>query len=202
MCYLTDGRIKDTDLPLLLPDAATLADELVTTGLWKRTRGGYVFNDWLEWGGKRTAAEIRAVRAKKAEAGRLGGLASGQVRHAKARRDETKGGSRRSKREADPLHERPVDNASEAPKQGVTSDDARSKREPNAKHRASCLVEPPALPSPATKTMVVPAVNSNVEGVIHSPPNGKPDYSPSFEAERKRQMDALMAMAREEAAGA
>src|SRR5216683_2769355 len=83
MCYLTDGRIKDTDLPLLLPDSAKLADELVTKGLWRRTRGGYVFKDWLEWGGKRTAAEIREMRKKKAEAGRLGGLASGNTRRSK-----------------------------------------------------------------------------------------------------------------------
>jgi len=83
MCYLTDGRIKDTDLPLLLPDSATLADELVTKGLWRRTRGGYVFKDWLEWGGKKTAREIRELRAQRAAAGRKGGVASGNTRRSK-----------------------------------------------------------------------------------------------------------------------
>src|SRR5258706_8666413 len=83
MCYLTDGRIKDTDLPLLLPDSATLADELVTKGLWRRTRGGYVFKDWLEWGGKKNAREIRELRAQRAAAGRKGGVASGNTRRSK-----------------------------------------------------------------------------------------------------------------------
>lgn len=90
MCYLTDGRIKDTDLPLLLPDSATLADELVASRLWRRTRGGYVFNDWLEWGGKRTARQIREMRAQKAAAGRLGGLASGNARRSKRSKQASK----------------------------------------------------------------------------------------------------------------
>lgn len=78
--HLTDGRVPDHVLPLLLPGAAKLAGELVTTGLWKRTRGGYVFHDWLEWGSKRTAAQVRDLRAKRAVAGRKGGLASGKTR--------------------------------------------------------------------------------------------------------------------------
>jgi len=91
MCYLTDGRIKDTDLPLLLPDSAKLADELVTKGLWRRTRGGYVFKDWLEWGGKKTAREIRELRAQRAVAGRKGGLSSGNTRRSK--RSKPQGGA-------------------------------------------------------------------------------------------------------------
>jgi hypothetical protein len=67
-------------LSLLLPDADKLAEELVNTGLWRRTRGGYIFHDWFEWGGKRTAEEVRELRAKKAEAGRKGGVASGKTR--------------------------------------------------------------------------------------------------------------------------
>jgi hypothetical protein len=78
--HLTDGRIPDHVLPLLLPDAATLAEELASTGLWKRTRGGYVFKDWLEWGSKHSAAEVRDIRRKRAEAGRKGGVASGKTR--------------------------------------------------------------------------------------------------------------------------
>jgi hypothetical protein len=78
--HLTDGRVPDHVLPLLLPDAEKLAEELVARRLWRRTRGGYVFHDWLEWGSKRTAAEVRDLRAKRAVAGRKGGLASGKTR--------------------------------------------------------------------------------------------------------------------------
>jgi hypothetical protein len=78
--HLTDGRVPDHVLPLLLPDAETLADELVRTGLWRRTRGGYAFKDWLEWGSKHSAAEVRDIRRKRAEAGRKGGVASGKAR--------------------------------------------------------------------------------------------------------------------------
>ena len=78
--YLTDGRIPRHVLPLLFPDAEKLAIELVETGLWRRTSGGYRFHDWFDWGGKRTAEETRELREKKADAGRKGGLASGATR--------------------------------------------------------------------------------------------------------------------------
>jgi len=78
--YLTDGRIPDHVLPLLFPDAEKLAEELAATGLWRRTRGGWVFHDWFDWGGKRTAKETLELRAKRAEAGQKGGKASGASR--------------------------------------------------------------------------------------------------------------------------
>lgn len=78
--YGTDGVVRDDQLSRLLPDAATLAGELVASGLWKRIRGGYAFHDWTEWGSKRTGAEDKELRAKRAEAGRKGGLASGRTR--------------------------------------------------------------------------------------------------------------------------
>lgn len=46
--HLTDGVVPDHVLPLLLPDAAKLARQLVTAGLWKRVRGGYKFHEWHE----------------------------------------------------------------------------------------------------------------------------------------------------------
>jgi len=57
-----------------------LAAELVAARLWRRTRQGYVFHDWPDWGSKRTAAEIRELRKVRAEAGRKGGVASGKTR--------------------------------------------------------------------------------------------------------------------------
>jgi hypothetical protein len=86
--HLTDGRVPDHVLPLLLPDAEKLADELVQTGLWRRARGGYVFKDWLEWGSKHSAREVREIRRKRAEAGRKGGVASGKTRSKPATKPE------------------------------------------------------------------------------------------------------------------
>ena len=201
MCYLTDGRIKDTDLPRLLPDAAPLADELVSTGLWRRTRDGYVFKDWLQWGNKRSAKEIREVRAKKAAAGRLGGVASGRARSSKPKQAQTMSDSARKKAAESDVQTGPVDNSSEAPNQAVTSGNARSKPASKREAPASVLLEPQSQPFPALpshkKDTGVAAVTPPVEGVIHRPEsNGKSDYAPEFEAERRRQMDALMAMTR------
>ena len=78
--YGTDGVVRDEQLLRLLPDAAPLAAELVATGLWKRIRGGYAFHDWTEWGSKRSGAADKELRAKRAEAGRKGGVASGKSR--------------------------------------------------------------------------------------------------------------------------
>lgn len=58
---LSDGFIPDHVLPRLLPDAATLARELVTAGLWKRTRGGYRFHDWNDF--NPVAEAVQAERA-------------------------------------------------------------------------------------------------------------------------------------------
>jgi general stress protein YciG len=220
MCYLTDGRIKDTDLPLLLPDAATLADELVTKRLWRRTRGGYVFNDWLEWGGKRTAREIREMREKKAASGRLGGLASGRVRSktetnaneeaTNANEEATTKQAGRSKTEANLTQNRAEAGRKGGVASGNTRRSKRSKPASKPEARASPVLEPHTQPSPAIKTnATAEVVNTKVEVARPPPPNGQFDYFGggvpglpperlSEEAERKRQMDALMAMTREE----
>lgn len=77
--HLTDGVVPVHVLGLL-GGTPELAAELVAAGLWKRTRRGYVFNDWLEWGSKRTAAEIRELRKIRQANGRKGGVASGKTR--------------------------------------------------------------------------------------------------------------------------
>ncbi len=63
---LSDGFVPDHVLPRLLPDSASLAKELVSTGLWKRTRGGYRFHDWDEFNPKRedVEAERKAARVR------------------------------------------------------------------------------------------------------------------------------------------
>lgn len=77
--HLTDGVVP-VHVLASLGGTPELAAELVAAGLWRRTRQGYVFHDWLEWGSKRTAAEIRELRKVRAESGRKGGVASGKTR--------------------------------------------------------------------------------------------------------------------------
>ena len=83
--HLTDGHIPDYVLLTLFPDPPEViqgwAEELIHAKLWKRDRrGGYTFHDWMNWGSKRSAREVRKLRADRAAAGRKGGLASGQSR--------------------------------------------------------------------------------------------------------------------------
>lgn len=67
---LSEGFIPDHVLPRLLPDSAPLAKELVTAGLWKRTRGGYRFHDWIAYQPSRE--EATAGREKMSSGGALG----------------------------------------------------------------------------------------------------------------------------------
>jgi hypothetical protein len=78
--HITDGRVPAHVLASLGDPDEQLAEELVTTGMWRRTRKGYVFNDWFEWGSKRSAEQQRALSKLRAANGRLGGLASGKTR--------------------------------------------------------------------------------------------------------------------------
>lgn len=54
------------------------AKALVTAGLWHPVTGGYHFHDWDEH--QMSVDEIRERKRKRAEAGRLGGKASGESR--------------------------------------------------------------------------------------------------------------------------
>jgi hypothetical protein len=73
--YNTDGRISREDVEALGGRRAlSLADRLVGAGLWDRTpEGGYAYHDFLAY--NPSAAQVEADRARKAEAGRRGGLA-------------------------------------------------------------------------------------------------------------------------------
>lgn len=76
--HLTDGVVPDHVVPVLSRGASELADELVAAGLWKRIRGGYRFHQWDER--NPTKQEVEIERARKADAGRKGGLASAKTR--------------------------------------------------------------------------------------------------------------------------
>jgi hypothetical protein len=62
---LTDGFVSGQVLLRLHTDATSLAEELVTVGLWKRAKGGYQFHDWIEY--QPTKEEVEAERRKWAE---------------------------------------------------------------------------------------------------------------------------------------
>lgn len=76
--YLTDGTLspaaqKHLDCPRLV------ATELVRAGLWEiGENGAFLIHDYdsYQW----TKAEVEEIRRKRAEAGRLGGIKSGEAR--------------------------------------------------------------------------------------------------------------------------
>lgn len=82
--HLQDGFVSDQAVSQLSRGANELADELVAAGLWRRVRGGYRFHQWHEDGDgtprNPTRKQVEQDRAKRAAAGRLGGLASGKKR--------------------------------------------------------------------------------------------------------------------------
>lgn len=84
--HLTDGVVPDHALSRLLPDSATLAQKLVAAGLWRRIRGGYKFHDWNAY--QPTSSDVRAMREKRATAGRIGGLNSGKSRSKRGSKTE------------------------------------------------------------------------------------------------------------------
>jgi len=80
---LTDGYVSAAVVAEVLNGRQELADALVKVRLWHRKRGGYVIHDFLN-GFNKSRAEVESDRAKKAEAGRLGGLRSGETRRHEA----------------------------------------------------------------------------------------------------------------------
>src|SRR5918998_2277421 len=83
---LTDGFVPEHMVPALADGDASLAGSLVEAGLWRRVKGGYTFHEWAERQPSRQSIEDR--RTVRAEAGRNGGLRSGQVRRAKQSKTE------------------------------------------------------------------------------------------------------------------
>jgi hypothetical protein len=86
---LTDGSIPKHVLQVLR-GSASIAGELVASGLWDEGPDAYQFHDWL--GYQFSAEDVKTKRAQKAESGRKGGLASGRSRR------EAGASSKRAKR--------------------------------------------------------------------------------------------------------
>jgi hypothetical protein len=75
---LSDGWLTPSDISLI-DGSPSEVRALLAAGLWDRTRNGKVrIHDFLDF--NKSKAQILEERAKRAEAGRLGGLASGRSR--------------------------------------------------------------------------------------------------------------------------
>ncbi len=74
---LTDGFVSRSVVEHLNGTPEQVA-ALVKSKLWHRVRGGYRVHDFLDF--NKSRAEVEEERARKAEAGRAGGLASGRAR--------------------------------------------------------------------------------------------------------------------------
>lgn len=81
---LTDGLVPDFVLQRLLTDSAELAKQLVTSGLWRRTKGGFLFHDWLDYNPSAESVKAERDAAKK----RMRELRAGR-----GAKDETAGGA-------------------------------------------------------------------------------------------------------------
>lgn len=77
---LTDGFVPAKLPARLCDDPDTAVGQLLDRGLWKRTRGGYVFHDWDVYQPSR--AEVQQLKQVRAEAGRRGGQAKAAKQNA------------------------------------------------------------------------------------------------------------------------
>ena len=111
---LTDGAIPRSIVEAFASrvleanvDGASIASELVASGLWDETPDGYQFHDWDDY--QYTAKEVEDRRAKRAEAGRKGGIKSGQARRSKREASASvKTKQQRSKNEPHPIPSHPI----------------------------------------------------------------------------------------------
>lgn len=69
----TDGFVPAGLAGRMCDDPARAAKELVDRGLWEEVAGGYRFHDWSDY--QPSAASVKELRAKRAEAGKRGGQA-------------------------------------------------------------------------------------------------------------------------------
>jgi hypothetical protein len=89
LCYsgrnLTDGLITRAvarELAGSGPKAQRAVSALVAARLWEMTTGGYAIHDYLDYQPSRS--DVEKLRRAKAEAGRAGGLRSGEERRSKS----------------------------------------------------------------------------------------------------------------------
>jgi hypothetical protein len=170
-----------------------LITELVTNGPLERQDGGYVIRAWLKW--NKSTDELGRERARDRERKRAERQTSNGVQPESGR---TPDGIRLESERNPGLSER-------SPASRATAR-ARARRAVGQGHQP----EYGTTRNDTTETPAAEVINSNVEGTDPAASNGQgfnyfaadkhgqPPPAPEFEAERRRQMDALMAIAREE----
>jgi hypothetical protein len=78
---LTDGALTARAVKIVraeCPAAAKHVGELADAGLWDRAADGYIVHDYLEY--NPTREQVLAERKARSDAGRLGGIRSGEAR--------------------------------------------------------------------------------------------------------------------------
>lgn len=141
----TDGFVPEDELERWDDDWEHLAKRLVAAEMWepvtKDGEPGYLFHDWPEY--NPTEAEIAALSNKRAEAGRLGGMRSGESRRTKQnsrkpkQTGEANGGSRRSKSEAKEPDSTLGEALASSNSEASASKQTRSKTNPIAVHSST-----------------------------------------------------------------
>jgi hypothetical protein len=122
--------------------SAKLAKELVRTGLWTPAEGGYLVHDYHVYQPK---ADVSAVRA---EAGRTGGLRSGETRRSKAEANSKQVASAvASDFEAPPAQARAQPRAGPVPVLLLSSDPDRSEEQAGAAHSNGDAAQPSQEPA-------------------------------------------------------
>lgn len=188
--YLTDGFIPESVLETLadfrgivISDAAgqtvvtpaLIIAQLVAAHLWDRVEGGIQIHDFLEY--NHSAAEIRAARSARSEAGKVGGQRSGVARAARSKA-EPNAKQDGSKREASASST--PDAAVREAKPEANANQTRSTSEASASYFASGLLEAkpnpvPVLASASTDpSAIAPALVLSTETPQSAAPTAQP----------------------------
>lgn len=152
--HLTDGEIPREALRVLTSkrDAEKSAERLVAVGLWESTPDGWFVHDFHAHNPKREEVEARRadLSAKRAEAGRKGGVRSGLVRGVEAftEANAKQVASSVSKQNGSPVPSRPVQTEENSPSgsaEGATAPAPPASAETaSAAHTTSTGSEPTA----------------------------------------------------------
>jgi hypothetical protein len=112
--HLTDGHVPADELDLVsdVRDPKAAVAELEPK-LWEPLEDGWLIHDFLEY--QPSAAEVRSTRAKRADAGRLGGKRSAEARRSKPEANASANGEAEAQANGNPGPARPVPEERGAP---------------------------------------------------------------------------------------
>jgi len=159
-----DGFIPNEMVPLLYPvrAATKLAARLVDVGLWERVDGGYRVHDYHDY--QPTLEQAMSLSAKRAEAGRAGGLRSGAKRssktEAKPKQDPSKVEAKSKQVASQPTDDSARKSASISHERDTNATRTEHENEPNP---AISLDRAKQVACEATKPVPVPVPVPNTE---------------------------------------